>query len=53
MYTFGESDGGKLGLGDVDIKAFTPTKVDIPEKVIRVACGNSHTVVLLGNQKQS
>ena len=37
LYTFGEADGGKLGLGDVgnnnqDTIDY-PTKVDIPEKV--------------------
>lgn len=48
LYTFGESDGGKLGLGDADIKAFVPTKVELPEKAKQVSCGNTHTVVLLG-----
>ena len=37
VYTFGEADGGKLGLGDVvnnnQDTIDQPTKVDIPEKV--------------------
>ena len=37
VYTFGEADGGKLGLGDVvnnnQDTIDQPTRVDIPEKV--------------------
>ena len=43
LYTFGEADGGKLGLGDrVNNNQDTidqPTKVDIPEKVYtKISC---------------
>ena len=48
MFTFGESEGGKLGLGDDHEEANEPRKVDIPEKAKSVACGGSHTVVLTG-----
>ena len=37
LYTFGEADGGKLGLGDIvnnnEDTVDEPTKVNIPEKV--------------------
>jgi X-linked retinitis pigmentosa GTPase regulator len=49
LYTFGESEGGKLGLGDDPDETDTPQKVDIPEKVISVACGGSHTLAVTGN----
>ena len=48
LYTFGESDGGKLGLGDDPDDTDMPQKVLIPEKVKSVACGGTHTVALTG-----
>ncbi len=33
LYTFGEADGGKLGLGENNSEVDTPTKVDIAEEV--------------------
>lgn len=48
LYTFGESEGGKLGLGDDPDDTESPQKVDIPEPVTTVACGGSHTVALTG-----
>lgn len=46
MYTFGESEGGKLGLGEDPDDTDTPQKVEIPEPVVAVACGGTHTVAL-------
>ncbi|XP_012585726.1 PREDICTED: X-linked retinitis pigmentosa GTPase regulator [Condylura cristata] len=48
LYTFGEPDGGKLGLPkELLINHGTPQQVSaICEKVIQVACGGAHTVVL-------
>ncbi|KAG8508041.1 X-linked retinitis pigmentosa GTPase regulator [Galemys pyrenaicus] len=48
LYTFGEPDGGKLGLPkQLLINHGTPQQVSaICEKVIQVACGGAHTVVL-------
>ncbi|XP_021118234.1 X-linked retinitis pigmentosa GTPase regulator isoform X1 [Heterocephalus glaber] len=48
LYTFGESESGKLGLPkELLINHRTPQLVaGIPEKVIQVACGGGHTVVL-------
>lgn len=48
LYTFGESEGGKLGLGDDPDDTETPQKVEIPESVTAVACGGAHTVALTG-----
>ena len=50
MYTFGESDDGRLGLGD-DVKDnFSPQLVTgISEKIVSVACGSSHTVAVSGD----
>uniref|UniRef100_A0A8D2GSF6 X-linked retinitis pigmentosa GTPase regulator n=1 Tax=Urocitellus parryii TaxID=9999 RepID=A0A8D2GSF6_UROPR len=48
LYTFGEPENGKLGLpSQMLINHRIPQLVDkIPEKVIQVACGGGHTVVL-------
>ncbi|KAM6143229.1 X-linked retinitis pigmentosa GTPase regulator [Erethizon dorsatum] len=48
LYTFGEPESGKLGLPkELLINHRTPQLVArIPEKVIQVACGGGHTVVL-------
>ena len=38
LYTFGEADGGKLGLGkNVTSEADQPTRVDIPDESVRTA----------------
>ena len=47
LYTFGETEGGKLGIGE-DEDNSVPNKVDIPEKVVRVSCGGTHTVAVTG-----
>lgn len=51
MYTFGEPESGKLGLpSKLLINHRIPQLVPgIPEKVIQVACGGGHTVVLTEN----
>ncbi|XP_066105925.1 X-linked retinitis pigmentosa GTPase regulator isoform X2 [Saccopteryx bilineata] len=48
LYTFGESEYGKLGLPkQLLMNCKVPQLVPgIPEKVIQVACGGGHTVVL-------
>ncbi|OBS65623.1 hypothetical protein A6R68_05842 [Neotoma lepida] len=48
LYTFGESENGKLGLpSQLLINHKSPQRVlGISEKVIQVACGGGHTVVL-------
>ncbi|XP_037368430.1 X-linked retinitis pigmentosa GTPase regulator isoform X2 [Talpa occidentalis] len=48
LFTFGETDGGKLGLPkELLLNHGTPQEVSaICEKVIQVACGGAHTVVL-------
>ncbi|CAO2624316.1 X-linked retinitis pigmentosa GTPase regulator, partial [Lemmus lemmus] len=48
LYTFGEPENGKLGLPDqLLVNHRSPQRVlGIPEKVIQVACGGGHTVVL-------
>lgn len=48
MYTFGEPDDGKLGLGE-DQSAHEPTQVDISSKVTWVSCGGKHTTAVTGN----
>ena len=51
LYTFGESDDGKLGLGDDTDESNTPQHVmSITDRVKAVSCGGSHTVALTGNQ---
>ncbi|XP_029390048.1 X-linked retinitis pigmentosa GTPase regulator isoform X2 [Mus pahari] len=48
LYTFGEPENGKLGLpNQLLINHRSPQRVlSIPERVIQVACGGGHTVVL-------
>lgn len=50
LYTFGETECGKLGLPrQLLMNHKVPQMVPgIPEKVIQVACGGGHTVVLTG-----
>ncbi|XP_058391624.1 X-linked retinitis pigmentosa GTPase regulator isoform X1 [Diceros bicornis minor] len=51
LYTFGEPESGKLGLpSELLVNHRMPQLVPgIPEKVIQVACGGGHTVVLTEN----
>ena len=44
--TFGEADGGKLGLGDRGEDRDWPSEVTIPETVARVSCGSNHSLAL-------
>lgn len=48
LYTFGEPENGKLGLpNELLMNHRSPQRVlGIPERVIQVACGGGHTVVL-------
>ena len=49
MYTFGEKDSGKLGLGEHVADHMTPQEVKgINGKVKVVACGGSHTLAITG-----
>ena len=42
LYTFGEADGGKLGLGkNVTSEADLPTRVDIPDESVRTGYGRT------------
>ena len=50
LYTFGESEGGKLGLGEDTDESQSPQHVmSLPDRVSAVSCGGSHTVALTGN----
>ena len=60
LYTFGEADGGKLGLGkNVTSEADVPTRVDIPDEsvsgnffhLIRLPMGSPRITLIMGNQK--
>ena len=48
LLTFGEADGGKLGLGETGEGGDTdsPQLVNIPDPVVSVECGASHTLAL-------
>eukprot|EP00039_Didymoeca_costata_P014514 m.235261 g.235261 ORF g.235261 m.235261 type:complete len:308 (-) comp16041_c0_seq12:1400-2323(-) len=48
LYVSGEGESGQLGLSHKkDMSSFT--KVPLREKVLRVACGKAHTIVLTGD----
>ena len=48
LFTFGEAEGGKLGLGpDIGNSDQTsPCEVTLPEPVTGVSCGSGHTMVV-------
>lgn len=50
LFTFGERDGGKLGLSAAQMPNHkVPQKVEgICERVLQVACGGGHTLALTG-----
>lgn len=48
LYLMGSNDDRQLGC-TVSDKFAGPTKVSIPDKVVAVACGYQHTVVLTNN----
>ena len=49
LYTFGETEDGKLGQGAEPADNTVPTKVDgIEGKVVQVSCGSKHTAVVTG-----
>lgn len=47
LYTFGEEEGGKLGHGN-GVMTSEPLQVDIPARVVWVACGGKHTAAVTG-----
>lgn len=53
LYTFGECDNGKLGLPPelLDNHRVPQMVPAISDRVIQVACGGGHTVVLTGTVK--
>ena len=56
LLTFGEADGGKLGLGETEeeeeeLDTDSPRLVNIPEPVATVECGASHTIALTTSGK--
>ena len=52
LLTFGEEEGGKLGLGETEESdCDTPRLVNIPEPVTAVRCGASHTLALTNSGK--
>lgn len=50
LYTFGERDSGKLGLGTEQLPRHRVPQLvkSIKQPVVQVACGGGHTVALAG-----
>ena len=48
LYTFGESESGKLGLPDSLTNITTPQKVTLAVPIKSVYCGGNHTMALTG-----
>ena len=48
LLTFGEAEGGKLGLGPEmgHTDQTSPCEVTLPEPVTSVSCGSGHTMVI-------
>ena len=53
LYTFGETDDGKLGEGDETIDNTSPVKVDVKCRIKTVACGGSHTIAITGKYRKN
>ena len=51
LYTFGEGEGGKLGLNNFLDCVDSPVMVNTPERVARVSCGGSHTLAITQSGK--
>ncbi|XP_074645213.1 uncharacterized protein LOC141901680 isoform X3 [Tubulanus polymorphus] len=54
LYTFGEKESGKLGLGEIEdnVETTTPQLVtSLQEKVKWVSCGGSHTAIITESGK--
>ena len=50
LYIMGKNDHGQLGTGDlISQKIPTKLKLDISSKVVKIATGRSHTLLLLAN----
>ena len=48
LYTFGETEDGKLGEGDCTWDNTEPSQVNTEEVMGTVSCGGSHTIALSG-----
>jgi X-linked retinitis pigmentosa GTPase regulator len=45
VYSCGANESGQLGTGDTKFK-LSPVKINIPTRIINLACGYFHTVVV-------
>lgn len=46
VYGWGMNDFGQLGKEDTSINLFEPTKISIPNQIVRISCGLKHCVVI-------
>lgn len=51
MYSWGESEDGQLGLGNVK-KQEKPRQIENLKEIISIACGRCHSLAMTGKKRK-
>lgn len=49
MYIWGKNSRYQLGVSDVCLEYYRPTRLALPGKARKVSCGDNHSAILMGN----